>query len=262
VVRRSDVLLVVAATLVLPGAARGQVPGSDPAALARAFTGAWNAHDAPGVVVLFWPDATVRQTGARILLADDQDGTPATPLVEDVFGAGRRRLDDAQDGHAVRTSPQGEVLWAPGTPRIRAWAAALFAAGHRMEASGYQVERDGVRWRYRAFADPYQRLAGVQPAEGTAVLVVHAGRIAALVFTSDGETVAQREREFEAALNARTAARAAVARPDPPSSSVPASSAPAPAAPAVLDPRLLLGLAGAAVLAGLVAIRRRKARPE
>jgi hypothetical protein len=94
-----------------------------------------------------------------------------------------------------------------------------------------------VTWRFRASADAYRRVAGIDPAEGTASLVVRAGRAVALGFVTDGEAVARRVRQVDAALSARLAAAYAALRP-----------------PAGPEPRRLLGLAGAAALAGPLAL--------
>ena len=52
-----------------------------------------------------------------------------------------------------------------GAPHPGLGAPPFFAAGHRVQASAY-----------RASADPYQGLAGVEPAAGTAAPVVRAER--------------------------------------------------------------------------------------
>ena len=248
------------------GAAPRPAPAPDLVAFARAFNAAWNAHDVEGVVALFAPDATIRQTRARGAgLAD----TPVTaPVVEDVYGAGPRSLADA-DAVDPGAWAQGEVLWAAGTPRLRAWLPALFAAGHRVEASAYRTDGDVVTWRFRAFADPYQGVAGVEPVAGAASLVVRAGRAVSLGFETEGEAIDRRARQFDAALSARlTAAWAARQLPTSagprtdPRGPAPAPAAPArgPAAPTGPEPRLLLGLGGAAALAGLLARRRERGR--
>jgi MYXO-CTERM domain-containing protein len=257
----------VAAALAVGAAPAGAAPGVAPAtapdlvAYARAFNAAWNAHDVEGVVAFFAPDATVRQTRARV--ADAADSVGAVPVIEDVYGAGPRSLADA---HVPATWARGEVLWATGPAAIRAWLPPVVAAGHRVEATAYHAEADVVTWHFRAFADPYQQVRGVAPVEGTAALVVRAGRAVSLVFETDGETVARRARQFDAAQSARLAAAWAAFRPPagPRPRGPAAGAAGAPAAPDEPedgpDPRLLLGLAGAAGLAGLLARRRRRSR--
>jgi len=71
------------------------------------------------------------------------------------------------------------------------------------------VLADGLlaSYRYRAFADTYQRVPGVEPVEGTAVVVVRAGRIASFAFTTEAATVARRTRQLEAAVAARSRSR-------------------------------------------------------
>jgi len=175
--------------------------GATLVAVAAAFTAAWNAHDVEGVLAGFAPGAEVRQTG--VVLVPAGDGSPTGLAVEDVYGTGPWALAEAT---GARDGTESEVLWATGLPEIRVWLARLFAADHRIEASGYVVEGDTVIWRYRAFAAPSQRVAGAAPAEGTARLVVRAGRILALVVASDPATVARRARQLGAALDARLAA--------------------------------------------------------
>jgi ubiquinone/menaquinone biosynthesis C-methylase UbiE len=232
-------------------------------AFARAFNAAWNAHDVEGVVACFAPDATVRQTRARV--ADPADAVVAPPVIEDVYGAGPRALADAHD---PGTWARGEVLWARGPAEIRAWLPPFFAAGHRLEAAAYRAGADVVTWHFRAFADPYQQVRGVVPAEGTAALEVRAGRAVALDLETDGETVARRARQFDAALSGRLAAAWAALRL--PATASPRTGPPGPAAapeapargsaaPDGPEPRLLLGLVGAAALAGRLARQRRRA---
>ena len=225
-------------------------------AVARAFNTAWNAHDVDAVVAVFAPGATVRQARARV--AGAGDAPAVAPVIEDVYGAGPRPLTDADDPGAWA---RGEVLWAAGTPRLRAWLPPFFAAGHRVEAWGYRTDGDVVTWRFRAFADPYQGVAGVEPVAGTASLVVRAGRAVALRFETEGETVDRRARQFDAALSARlTAAWAGLRLPPSASLRGPGAGAPGPAAPDGPAPRLLLGLGGAAALAGLLARWRGRGR--
>jgi hypothetical protein len=217
---------------------------------ARAFNAAWNDHDVEGVVAFFAPDATVRQTRAVVALGDA--GASTAPVIEDVYGAGPRPFADAPGGEAW---PQGEVLWAAGPASLRAWLPRLFASGHRVGASDYRTEGGTVSWRYLAFADPYQHLVGVEPAQGTAHLQVRSGRVAALVFEADAETVARRTRQLDAAQDARTAAAFAALRlPAAPGPLRPADQVADSATPGETDPRLLLALVGAAG-------RRRPLRP-
>jgi hypothetical protein len=257
--RAAASVLALAVATALTGGAGGAAAAPEPdlIAFARAFNAAWNAHDVEGVVALFAPDATVRQTRARV--ADAGDGVVAAPVIEDVYGAGPRPLADAHD---QGTGAWGEVLWAAGPAEVRAWLPRFFAAGHRVEAAAYRAEADVVTWRFRAFADPYQRGGGVDPAEGTANLVVRAGRAVSFVFESEGETVARRARQFDAAQSARLAAAWAAFRP--PAGPSPGGPAAPPGAFLVAldgpDPRLLLGLLGTAALAGLLARWRRHPR--
>jgi hypothetical protein len=209
-------------------------------------------------VALFAPEATIRQTRTRFVVSPT-DGGPEPPLAEDAYGAGQRSLADAQ---AWEREPGGvgtDVLWATGTRRIRAWLPWFVAAGHRVEASAHRAEGDTVTWRHRAFADPYQGFAGVEPAEGTAEVVVRAGRIASFVFASEEETVARRARQFATAVGARIAAVPPPPRPadqGAPGPAVRATGHPSPDPP---DPRLPLSLVAAA-LAGLAVGRHRRAR--
>jgi hypothetical protein len=230
----------------------------DPAAVAWALNAAWNAHDVEGLVALFAPDAEVWQTRVVLVAADSSEAALA---IEDVYGAGQGALADTL---AARNGPQGEVLWAAGTPRIRAWLLGLFAAGHRVEASAYEADGDSVAWRFRAFADPYQRFPGVEPTEGTARLAVHDGRVAALTFGTERHTVTRRTRQFDAATQAATRARIAVTRSAPPRPATPSrrGAGPAAAAPAGPAGGLPLSLVGAAALGSFVLIRRRRVRPE
>ena len=237
-------------------AAPGSAPAADLVAFAEAFNAAWNAHDVEGVAAFFAPDATVRQTSARV--AGAGDAVVVAPVIEDVYGAGPRSLADAHD---PATWAQGEVLWATGPAAIRAWLPPVFATSHRVEAVAYRAEADVVAWRFRAFADPYQQALGVAPVEGTASLVVRAGRAVSFGFDTEGEAVARRARQFDAALNTHFAAAAAAFRPPvAPGPQRPAAAAAGRAASDGLEPRLLLGLVGAAALAGLLAHRRRPRR--
>ena len=213
------------------GAAPGAAPAADLVAFARAFNAAWNAHDVEGVVAFFAPDATVRQTRARVAGARRHAGHRAGDRGRLRRGPAVARRRGAVDPGAWA---RGEVLWAAGTPRLRAWLPALFAAGHRVEASAYRTDGDVVTWRFRAFADPYQGVAGVEPVEGTASLVVRAGRAVALGFETEGETVDRRARQFDAALSARLTAAWAALRP--PRRVPGARPAPAPAAAARTGP--------------------------
>jgi hypothetical protein len=230
-----------------------QAQEADRVGVARAFNAAWNAHDVEGVVAVFAPGATIRQTHTRFVVDGPGEGAPDPQAwhyqaTEDTYGAGERSLAGAQD---VGGWPRGEVVWATGTARIRAWVPWFVAARHRIEASAYQAEGDTVTWRYRAFADPYQQIVGVEPAEGTARVVVHAGRITAFTFDTDEATAARRQRQVAAGLHARLAAAHATA---PPAAVVPGASA----AP---ESGLPLALVGAA-LAGLAVTRcsRRRRR--
>jgi hypothetical protein len=251
------ILFLTAAPGLVWGPARAAgaaaAPAPDLVAFARAVNAAWNAHDLDRVAAYFAPGATIRQMGVRFAVAAADGSDP--PVVEDVYGAGPRSLAAAQDGGGW---PGDDVLWAAGPPRIRTWLPWLFAAGHRVEASAYRAAGDTVTWRYRAFADPYQRFAGVGPAEGTAALVVRGGRIFELTVASDGYTVARRARQFNAEMSARIAARAA-APPD--GSAAPGRGGGAGPRPAgAPDARLLLGLAAAAGVGLLVRARRRRLR--
>ena len=151
-----------------------------------------------GVVAFFAPGGTIRQTRAVSVSvsvsasasASGSEGEPG-PGTKDTYGAGPRLL---AVGHAAPDWAGGDVLWAAGPPGVRAWLPRLFAAGHRVDASAYRAEGDTVTWRYRASAAPYQRVAGVEPIEGEAELVVRAGRVAAFAFASEEATVARRTR--------------------------------------------------------------------
>ena len=153
--------------IVAPGAKHAVTPSRS-----WAFQAALNAHDLEGVAAFFAPGATIRQTGVRVVVTAADGGTDV-PAAEDTYGAGPRSLGTAQD---AGDWPRGDVLWAAGAPRIRAWVSPFFAAGHRVQASAYRAEGATVTWMYRASADPYQGLAGVEPAAGTAAPVVRAER--------------------------------------------------------------------------------------
>jgi hypothetical protein len=228
---------------------------SDPVAVARAFNTAWNAHDVEGVVARFAPGATVWQTDT-LIASDPSDALPAVPVARDAYGAGRRSLADAEaaaDSGGWARWARGEILWAAGGRRIRTWLAWFFAAGHRVEATGYQARGDTVTWRFRAFADPYQGTPGVAPTEGTARLALDAGRVASFTFATERPAVARRDRQLAAAgVRAAPHRGAGAGAPAAP------SAAPAPDA---LGSRLPLALVGAGALAGLVAKRRRAPGP-
>jgi hypothetical protein len=196
------------------------------------------------------PGATIRQIRAVAVAVSGREGE-AAPGIEDTYGAGPRSLAAAADAPGWAG---GDVLWAAGPPGVRAWLPPLFAAGHRVEAAAYRAEGDTVTWRYRAFADPYQGYAGVEPVEGEAELVVRAGRVAAFAFASEEATVARRTRQLAAVLSAHTAAWAA----HPPAGLSPGGPAAPAAAPLAPDPPRLLGLLGAAALAGAVGARRQR----
>ena len=248
--------LLAAAALAGGGAApaRAQAPEPDLVAFARAFNAAWNAHDVEAVVALLRPGRHDPADSAPSLVSGAADESGAAPGTEDTYGAGPRSL---AVGQAAPDWAGGDVLWAAGPPGVRAWLPRLFAAGHRVEASAYRAEGDTVTWRYRAFADPYQGVAGVEPVEGEAELVVRAGRVAAFAFASEEATVARRTRQLDAALSARTRGGGRRARRP---GRVPAGRRPGAAGPLAPDPPLLLGLLGAAALAGVVGARRRHRR--
>jgi hypothetical protein len=178
-------------------------------------------------------------------------------VVQDTYGAGQRPLADAEAAQDWGSWSPGEVLWAAGAPRIRVWLPWFFAAGHRVEASEYRAVGDTVTWRFRAFSDAYERLAGVEPAEGTARLVVEAGRVASFTFATEPQTVSRRERQLEVATAARAAALPVAARrPDRLGTPGLAPRADAAPAPDAQMPGLPLALAGAGATAALLVIRR------
>ena len=97
------------------------------------------------------------------------DGGSELPEAEDAYDAGLRPLGTAQD---AGDWPGGDVLWAAGAPRIRAWVRPRSSP----PATAYRAEGDTVTRRYRVSADPHQGLAGVEPAASTAAPVVRAER--------------------------------------------------------------------------------------
>ena len=83
-------------------------------------------------------------------------------------------------------------VWVTGHAEIAAWAAGSFARHHRLVADPYRAAGDTVGWSYRAFADPYQLMPGIGPAEGDAEAVVRGGRIAVLSLVQTPESVLRR----------------------------------------------------------------------
>ena len=116
-----------------------------------------------------------------------------------------------------------------------------------------------MTWRYRAFADPYQGMAGVEPVEGTVELVVRVGRIVAFTFASDEDSVTRRRRQFDGALNARIAAVAATPRASGPAARGPTTE-PRPDPAGAPDARLVSGLAASVVGGLLIGVWRRRTR--
>jgi hypothetical protein len=230
-----------------PGIARGAAaagpdgPDPDPAAAARAFGAAWNAHDLEAVLAGFAPDAVVRERRGAVPAAvwDTRD-----PLVV-------RAYLDAADGAAADTHG---LTWVTGRQQIAAWAAAHFARAHRFAAGPYRAAGATVGWPYREVVDPYQRLPGVDPTEGTAEAEVRGGVITRLTLVQSPASVQRRRSELEGlAVGAVTTRRAAPPGAGP---SVPPREPRGAAEPT--DATWPLALGGLAVLSAItVALRRR-----
>ena len=154
------VAAAVAGGGVLPRRLHAQEPA--PVAVARAYTAAWNAHDLPAVLALFAPDAVVRERAGAVPAAvwDTHD-----PQVVRAYLEGASSHDDAHG-----------LVWVTGHAETAAWAAGRLAQHPRLAADPYRAAGDTVGWSYREFADPYQLVPGVGPAEGEAEAVVRGGR--------------------------------------------------------------------------------------
>jgi ketosteroid isomerase-like protein len=217
---------------------------SDATALAQAFIAAWNAHDLDAVLALFAPDAVVRERRG--------------PVPADVW--------DARDPRVVRTylevAPESRdydasaLIWVTGRPAIAAWAAARFAAHHRVEVGLPRVDGDTVAWPFREFADPWQRLPGVGPVEGQMEAVAPGGAITRLTVVVSPASVARQQGEAVAAGHRAAAARRTGPAGDGPSASPSGLRTAAEPAGAAWP----LALGGLALLAAGAAARRRRRR--
>ena len=231
-------------TGIARGAAAAGPDGPDPdlAAVAQAFGAAWNAHDLEAVLAGFAPDAVVRERQGAVPLHvwDTRD-----PQVVRAYLAG---AFDPNDDNA------GILTWAMGHQEIAAWAVAHFARRHRFGAGPYRAAGDTVGWPYREFVDPYQRLPGVDPTEGTAEAEVRGGVITRLTLVQSPASVQRRRGELAVLAVGAVATRRAAPPGDGPS--VP-PRAPRDAAEPT-DATWPLALGGLAVLsAGAAALRRR-----
>jgi hypothetical protein len=208
--RPTQLVLALALALALlasgPRAARAGAPEAALAheaalaALATAYTAAWNAEDLDAVVALFAADGAVRQRDPEI------GAHGPTVVVRDSYG---RAL--SYDGDPPPGDREG-VTWAADRAWVRAWARPLLAAHHRVAATGHRVSGDTVTWEYQAVLGD-ARTPGVTPSAGTAELAVRGGQIAALTLTSDRAAVAAHEASLirAAVASAATAAQAAAA---------------------------------------------------
>ena len=116
-----------------------------------------------------------------------------------------------------------------------------------------------MRWSYRAFDDPAQRLPGVGPLEGDAEAVVRGGRITVLTLVVSPESV-QRQQGEEGAVLARAAAhRGAAPRPEWPG--VPPRRPPREPAAEPAAGAWAVALGGLALLAAATGALRRRRRP-
>ena len=231
--------LVLAVKLVAPGrsAAQAPPPAPEPVRVAAAFAAAWNAHDLPAVLAHFAPDAVVRERSGAV-----------PPEVWDtrepqVVRAYRKGSHDG-DNYDVDS-----FVWVTGHAEIAAWAAGSFARHHRLVADPYRAAGDTVGWSYRAFADPYQLMPGIGPAEGDAEAVVRGGRIAVLSLVQTTASVERRRDEMNAAARRAVATRFAVPAGDGPSTR---QREPRDAVSEPTDATWPLALGGLALLAALL----------
>jgi ketosteroid isomerase-like protein len=247
----------VALTLALVFAAGGYpprrlhahaAPAPDRVTVAQAYTAAWNAHDLDAVLACFAPDAVVRQFRGEVP-SDMRDARDPRVV--------RAYPDDARAGEA----DEPRILtWVTGHQQIAAWATARFAQHHRFAAAPPLAAGDTVRWQYREFFDPFQRLPGVGALEGSAEAVVRDGRITRLTFVQSPASV-QRQRDELAAYGDRR--RATV--PGPASSGDGSGLQPhGPRRRAAAEPTNLiwpLALGGLALLGVVAAAHRRRRTP-
>jgi hypothetical protein len=87
----------------------------------------------------------------------------------------------------------------------------MMARHHRIDIDAYQSAGERVSWTYRAFVDPYQRIPGVPPVEGTAEATVAAGHITSLTIAVTRASAEHRDAALAAAAAAAGYARAALA---------------------------------------------------
>jgi MYXO-CTERM domain-containing protein len=215
--------------------------------LAEAFTAGWNAHDPDGVLACFAPDAIVRERWGTV-----------PPEVWDSHDAQvvRKYLEDSHGGDTYDT---GGLTWASGQEEIAAWAAARLAQLDRFVVVGYRATGDTVTWQYQEFVDPFQRMPGIGPTEGTAEAVVHDGAIAVLTLVRSSASVRRQRAEAAASFDRAMATRGADTVRDGPGGRLrsPRSSG------TTAEPTWAawpLALGGLALLGALVSVRRRRPR--
>jgi hypothetical protein len=251
---RLALLALLPALVGPPGTVAQQ---ADVVALARAYLTAWNDHDLETVLAFFAPDAIVRQDGAAVpdTVWNAQDEVTVSEYRDSALGWG------------------SDLAWARGTVAIRALLADTFRDHPQIEAFDFQASGETVTWRYRLRQEPFQRVPGVGPVEGTADAVVHAGQITRLSTVHDPRSLARRNAALDAALLAwrrrqpalRPAASAASAA-GPTTAASPVTETPAgvqgssgPAGPADIPLPLLFVAMGVASY-GVAALRRRRSR--
>jgi hypothetical protein len=166
-------------------------------------------------------------------------------------------LDDSHDGDNYDT---GGLSWAMGRGQIAAWAAARFAQHHRFAAGQHRAAGDTVVWQHREYVDPFQRLPGVGPIEGTAEAVVRGGRITGLTLIQSPASVQRQRVEVAASLDRAMATQQSSPLPDGPSVRPRGSRSDGPAAEPT-DSAWPLALSALAVLALATATLRRRRAP-
>jgi hypothetical protein len=77
-----------------------------------------------------------------------------------------------------------------------------------VEMTNARTNAQTVAWDYRLYQDPYQRLPGVGPVEGSAVAEVRAGRIVRLTLVDEPASVARQQAALATFLSTQRAGRA------------------------------------------------------